>query len=101
MQRSWYWAAWTLSGDPGDLRTLAVAGKDSPPATPPGFGPTAGSLEPVLSRDPVAWPEGNTSVLPSPDPSPGGRPWVVGACTAGIILGLAALARKTLPLFRS
>jgi CHAT domain-containing protein len=100
MQRTWYWAAWALSGDPGDLHTMAVAGNDAPPESPPGLGAAAGSLEPVLSRDPVPWPEGNTSVIPSPEPSPGRSPWVVGAWTAGIILGLAAVARKTLPLSR-
>jgi CHAT domain-containing protein/Tfp pilus assembly protein PilF len=93
MQRSWYWAAWVFSGEPGDLESVVqAAAAPIPPALLP---QAVGSLTPVFAQVP-SWPEDEAAAAVAPQVgSPSWRPWLVGGATAGVVLVVAfALHRR-------
>jgi CHAT domain-containing protein/Tfp pilus assembly protein PilF len=100
MDRSWYWAAWMLSGDPGDLETLVRSAAAPLPAPSEPLSRGVGSLTPVFAPTP-SWPEDTPSDAVT---SAGGtrwwRPWLVGGATAGMVLLLALALRWRTPLPR-
>jgi hypothetical protein len=93
MQRSWYWAAWLISGDPGDLGALVRAASAPLPPAPEVIPGETGSLEAVIAplHD---WPE----EMPAPIRPPGGerlawRPWLVGGVAGALALLLGLVLR--------